>query len=429
MTTAHRFSFLLTASLVVCLPGCGGSAPSNPTTADSANTSSSETVKQSDPAASKAKTDDTKEAPPAKIEENSAAAAVVKTLRALESGHLTDAYDFLPPTYQADVDELVHDFADRMDPEVWSRLFGTLRKCNQVLQTKKDFILALDLFRDRPEAAPYRKHWDSMVQLVGNFVDSDAADLSKLKRVTARSLFPGKVSPVLQQFDAIGLAFGANLARQFAGVTVTPIRSEGAEHVVAIRGPSDDKPAEFVYVQHDGRWLPKPLVEHWQAGLAVDRAWLAKLPERIKVVKPQILDSLSQANEILDQLLAADSRDKFEQAAGPAILMLAVAWPNLQLLVRQAIAGKGELPHVTISINRELTERELTSLVQAVLKPLRESGSDYTLLANDGRTLCRILRIGEVAPLRESLATHFSIPADDVHYDQDSATIKVELAP
>ena len=83
----------------------------------------------------------------------------------------------------------------------------------------------------------------------------------------------------------------------------------------------------------------------------------------------------------------------------------------------------------TISINRELTERELTNLVATILKPLRESGTDYTLLSNDGRTLCRLARISDIASLRESLATHFSIPAEDVTFDPDSSTIKVELAP
>ena len=261
------------------------------------------------------------------------------------------------------------------------------------------------------------------------FADSDAAELSKLKHVIARSLLPGKASPSLPQLEEIGRALGASLALQFVGVTVTPLRSEGPEEVVAIRGPNDEKPTEIVYVKQDGRWLPKSLVEGWNEGITANRDWLQKLPECIKTVKPQLLEALSQADEILDQLLAAGNREQFEQAAGPAILSLAIAWPNLQLLARRAVSGQSQLPHVTISINRELTENELTKLVAVILDPLRESGSDYTLLANNGRTLCRLSRIGDIASLRESLATHFTIPGDDVQFDQDASTIKVELAP
>lgn len=428
MMTVPRFNLLLTAGLAVGLFGCGGATPTSKPTPPEPGAKATSVDKPAD-GKSSTTTNDVKPPQPPPIDEKSAAAAILKTLRALEAGHLAEAYDFLPPAYQADLDGLVHEFADRMDPEVWSRLIGTGRKSIEVLRTKRDFILALDLFRDRPEVEPYRKHWDSTLQFLATLAASDAADLSKLKQATARSLLPGRASPALQQFDVIGLALGANLARQFVGVTVTPVRTEGAEQIVALRGPNDEQPTEITYVQVDGHWLPKSLVEHWNEGIEADRAWLRKLPERIKAVKPRLLEALSQTDEILDQLLAADNREQFEQAAGPAILSLATAWPNLQSLVRQAVSGQGELPHVTISINRELTERELTKLVATLLKPLRESGTDYTLLSNDGRTLCRLARISDIASLRESLATHFSIPADDVTFDPDSSTIKVELAP
>jgi hypothetical protein len=345
----------------------------------------------------------------------------------LEQGNLAEAYDFLPPSYQADIDGLIHEFANRMDPEIWSRLIGTTRKTIDVLKTKKELILDLDLFRNRPEVEPYRKSWDSSLEILSHLSHSDAAELASLKKVTARSLLPGKASATPQQFDAIGLALGANLARQFAGVTVTPVRTEGTEETIAIRGPTDEEPSEVVYVKHDGRWLPKSLVDHWDEGIKTDRVWLEKLPDRIKVVKPQILEALSQADEILDQLLAAGNRERFEQAAGPAILSLATAWPNLQLLARQAMTGESTLPSVTITINRQLSEAEAGKFTATVLKPLNEAGSDYTFLANDGRTFCRIQRVDDMIALQVTLATYFKVPAADVRYDRDAATITIDL--
>lgn len=362
------------------------------------------------------------------IDENSAAAAVLKTLKRLEAGNLAEAYDFLPPSYQADLDGLLHDFATAMDPELWSRMSGTARKAIKLLQTRKDLVLDLDLFRHRPEAEPYRQHWDSTLTLLAAFVEEGASDLTTLKKRTVRSLLPGESAAGLP-LEMIGKALGANLAQQFAGVTVTPVRTDGAEQVVAIRGPHDAKPTEFVYVQHDGQWLPKSLVEGWNDGIQEDQTWIARLPERLKAVKPRLLDALSDADEILDQLQTADNKQQFEQAAGPAILTLATAWPNLMSLYRQAVAGQQELPHISISINRELTERELSQLVAAVMKPLREAGSDYTLLANDGKTYCRLVRINDLARLRQDLATHFSIPLDDVQVDREEAALKIDLAP
>lgn len=421
---------VLTVAIALWLLGCGGAKPvpetKPPAPPIASSTSTGSSIQPSEkPSTAQVVAPST---PPA-VDANSAAGAVQKVLQTLEAGNLAEAYDFLPPTYQSDVDALLHEFADRIDPEVWSRLIETCRKSLEVLKTRKQEILALDLFRDREESEPYRKHWDSSLQLLRTLVDSDAAELSKLKQISVRSLLPGKASPAptLQQFDALGLALGTNLARQFAGVTVTPVRTEGAVQVVAIRGPNDEQPVEFSYIQHEGRWLPKSLVEHWNEGIKADRAWLDKLPERIKIIKPRLMEALSQTDEILDQLLAADNREQFEQAAGPAILSLATAWPNLQLMARQAVSGETELPHASISINRELTEAELTRFVAAVLKPLQESGSDYTVLANDGRTVCRVMRISDVVLLQASLATHFKIPAASVQLDRDASKINIDL--
>lgn len=426
-----RFCAVFAAGLAVWLIGCGASTPtpSAPESTTPDSTAQNKTPIEK-PAAMAPSTVESKSVPPAvaaPVHANSAAGAVMKTLQALEEGNLALAYDFLPPTYQADVDGLIHEFGNRMDPEVWSRLIGTSRKVIEVLKSKKDLILDLDLFRNRPEVEPYRKSWDSSLELLSHLANSNAAELATLKQVTARSLLPGKTSATPQQFDALALALGANLARQFAGVTVSPVRVDGENEVIAIRGPKDEDSTEVVYVKHDGRWLPKSLVEHWDEGIKADRVWLEKLPARIKAVKPQILDALGQADDILDQLLAAGNREQFEQAAGPAILSLATAWPNLQLLARQAMTGESTLPGVTITINHQLTEQEASRFSATVLKPLNEAGSDYTFLANDGRTFCRLQRIDDLISLQATLATYFKIPAANVKYDRETSTISVDL--
>ncbi|MEI8379948.1 MAG: hypothetical protein WCJ09_07460 [Planctomycetota bacterium] len=411
--------WILLAGCLLCGLGCGGTKPTQPATAVDA------TKPTDKPPAASTNTGTTSSIP--KIEEDSAAAAVLTTLKGLEAGKLAEAYDFLPGSYQSDLDGLLHDFAGKMDPEIWSRLTGAARKTIAFLKSKKEFLLELDLFRNRPEAEPYRQHWDSTLTLLTSLVEDDASDLAKLKQITLRSLLPGKSSA--GTLDVLGQAIGANVSRQFAGVTVTPVRTNGAEQVVAIRGPHDDKPTEFVYVKHDGKWLPKSLVERWDAGIKEDREWLARLPERIKAIKPKLLDALSQADEVLDQLQSAADKQQFEQAVGPAILQMASAWPGMVSLFRQTVAGQEEMSQLSIKINRELTESELSKLVANVLKPLRESGSNYTLLANDGRTLCRITHVSDVAKLRQSLATHFSLPIDDVPLDRDEATIQIKLTP
>ena len=361
------------------------------------------------------------------VDGDSAFASVKQTLAAIQCGDLAAAYEFLPPGYQSDIDGLVREFAAQMDAEVWARLFGTLRKSVAVLRTKKAFILELDLFANRPEYEPMRKHWDEAVSLLDQFATSSAGDLESLKQASAKSLLPGDASNIVQHLDAIGLGVGADLARQFADIKVAELKAAGDEHVLSFQGPRDERPIEIVYVKHDGHWLPKSLVVQWSAGIEADRAWLAKLPEQIKAAKPRVLEALTQADGLLDQLLAANNREEFQQAVGPAILSLALAWPRLQQLAQQSASGKTDLPPVTIFINRELSEGDQTQLIVAVLKPLHAAGTDYTLLANDGKTTCRLTRVADVVSLRQSLAKHFGLKLADVSFDHESAQLKVEL--
>ena len=142
-----------------------------------------------------------------------------------------------------------------------------------------------------------------------------------------------------------------------------------------------------------------------------------------------MLESLTQADGLLDQLLASNNRDEFQQAVGPALLSLALAWPRMQQLAQQSASGKSDLPPVTIAINRELSESEQTKLIDVVVKPFQATGSDYTLLANDGRTLCRLTKVADVPLLRESLAKHFGLKPDEVPFDKEESRIKVELEP
>ena len=361
------------------------------------------------------------------LDDDSALATVQRTLGAIQRGDLAGAYEFLPPSYQSDVDSLVHEFASKMDAEVWTRLFATLRKSVEVLRTKKAFILELDLFANRPEYEPMRKHWDEAVTLLDQFATSRTGDLESLQQASAKSLLPGDASNIVKQLDAIGLGVGADLTRQFADIKVEQIKVTGDEHVLSFQSPRDEQPVEIAYVRHDGRWLPKTLVAQWSAGIEVDRVWLAKLPDQIKVAKPRVLEALTQADSLLDQLLAAQNRDEFQQAVGPAVLSLALAWPRMQQLAQQSAAGKTDQPPVTIAIHRELTESEQRKLIDAVLKPLHTTGTDYTLLANDGKTTCRLTRVTDVASLRESLAKHFGLKPDDVTFDAESSRLSVAI--
>src|SRR5947207_8913046 len=58
----------------------------------------------------------------------SAAAAVLAVVDGLKENRLDAFWDFLPASYQKDLNDLVHRFAERMDPQLWAKSVVTLRK-------------------------------------------------------------------------------------------------------------------------------------------------------------------------------------------------------------------------------------------------------------------------------------------------------------
>src|SRR5581483_10484592 len=69
--------------------------------------------------------------------------AIRLALNGIKKGRLEQAYDFLPFSYQQEIDGLLQSFATRMDPDLWNELFAVLRKGVDVLKTKKEFVLPL----------------------------------------------------------------------------------------------------------------------------------------------------------------------------------------------------------------------------------------------------------------------------------------------
>ena len=54
----------------------------------------------------------------------------------------------MPRRFREDINGLVHDFAKKMDPQLWSRSFATWKKLARVLAEKKAFILSQPSFEN-----------------------------------------------------------------------------------------------------------------------------------------------------------------------------------------------------------------------------------------------------------------------------------------
>ena len=79
------------------------------------------------------------------------------TVRAVAAGladrHPEILWQALPPTYQKDISELTHAFAERMDPAVWDAVFALGSRTVGLLRDKKDLILSTSMVQAAGEEA------------------------------------------------------------------------------------------------------------------------------------------------------------------------------------------------------------------------------------------------------------------------------------
>jgi len=343
-----------------------------------------------------------------------AEATFQQTLIAFQEGRLDAAYDFLPPSYQADVEKVVHDFAGKMDAELWSNGFATLSKVGTLLKSKKPLILGLDQVKKSSVAQAITPHWDAIATAVQDVARSEISTVEGLKRADVHKL----LAAVSQSLNGLPLP-------KFGDVKVHTVSSDSNSAILTYEESKNGESHQVEFVKIEGKWLPKSIVQSWPTGLADAQARLTDLPSRIALVKPGMLQQLEVVNGMLDQLQQAKTADEFNSAAGPLIFALVFGIRQSEQAVLDAAANPHRGPPVHLVISRELSDEQLTKLKQAVLSSLDDPKVNFEMIANDGKTRCRFTSIPDAEALVSVLQKHFD--GANVRLSSGTKTIQIEL--
>ena len=410
MFRALRLWFILSVATTL---GCGQAKPV------------AETASNSEPVAKAASTTQT---PKVKVEPTSTAslvatasdgtaqAAFQNTLIAFQEGRLDRAYDFLPQSFQTDVENIVKTFADKMDAELWSDAFNLLKKVATVLKTKKEMILGLDGVKKFPQIDQIKPHWDAIADGLNDAATSEVADLSQLKKAGVRQL----------------LASGSRLLSgmplpQFGDVKVTTVKTDGDSATLSYTESRGSEPKEVEFVRVEGKWLPKTIATGWTSGVEETRAKIGELSNRISAWKPEVTKQFDTISGMLDQIQSSKTPQEFQSAVMPLVFTMAFGAQIAQQAIRDAEGSSRKENSIYCVINRELTDSELTALKDVVLKSMEGTGltPDYELIPNDGKTRCRFTPVADPESLISLLKKHFS--GASLRWDSTTKTIFLDL--
>jgi hypothetical protein len=249
-------------------------------------------------------------------------AAVRAVLEGIERKELTALWQFLPASYQRDLQTLVRQTGERMDPEVWDRSMAVVRHAAQVMKSKEKW-LQTPAANEPPVTGPAAQmgpvNYAQLAQLLELLADSELGRTETLKTLDLGA-WTGKVGrPLLEQISVFARRMPADpLARTLTGLQDLKFRSRDVKDdsaTVEIVMPNES-PVEVPYVKIDGKWIPVDLANGWIEGLGQAQARLAVVlaPDNLATLKPQLLTGLNVMDDWLKRLEEAPSKEAFDFA-------------------------------------------------------------------------------------------------------------------
>ncbi len=249
---------------------------------------------------------------------------------AIESNDLHGAWHFLPESYQADANGILHEFAEKMDAQLWNAGTGTFQKVEEVLRTKKNLILQNEILAQMPGKAELEENYDHLVNILGILKSSDLMDLDKLKTAdlgrilstTGNSLMNEAAKMEVEgSMEIPGLSDVKDAQSEMANMKAELISEEGDEAVVRITGDGDHD-AEVEFVRVEGKWIPKDLAEEWPEMIREFREGLQEIGQIPPGEKQQIMMGINMVNGVLDQMLAAETPEDMQNVLAGVMGMM-----------------------------------------------------------------------------------------------------------
>jgi hypothetical protein len=234
----------------------------------------------------------------------------------------------LPAKYQADVKELISEFAGKMDPEVWNKSFAMLGKAAKVLDKKKEFVLGMADQGPVPISPDQREQldqqWDRVVGIFEDLIKSEIKTVDGLKKLDPERFLATTGSKFSKNIKDLAAAVGdeqtAAKIDNLKETKTTVLKSGGDQATVKIE-ITGEPAQEIEMVKVDGKWLPADMVANWDTNIAQMKSSIAQM-EISGENKESALAMISTCDQAFDKMLAAETQEQFSEAASGLMPMV-----------------------------------------------------------------------------------------------------------
>jgi hypothetical protein len=253
------------------------------------------------------------EAPPEAVQ------AVVEGLVDNEPQVLWDA---LPPSYQADIREVINTFCTYMDADIYDRAFGVLAKAVRVMKEQEEFMFNSPIALSVPMLeSSMGSQWDETIGLLNTIAKSDLSSLDSLSRMDPGDFLASTGHQVMDRVEDLRSRaqrsprpnpwerIGQALEEAQIDFTLT----SDTQGSLRFSSATNDVVREVELTQVEGRWVPSEMAAAWAERVEEAKANMAKLsgPEFEKA-KPMLSMALGSLEGAMDALLQAESQQEFD---------------------------------------------------------------------------------------------------------------------
>jgi|ETNmetMinimDraft_26_1059896.scaffolds.fasta_scaffold45056_1 hypothetical protein len=224
----------------------------------------------------------------------------------------------LPATYQQDLTALTHEFAAKMDAEVYDKIIATLQKTVTLAEDKKEFILSSSYMEmAAAERADAERGYDAVVDILETLLNSEISSVESLKSIDYESFLASTGGKIMDKVAAVSKAspddpYTNEFKAKLSDATYELVSAEGDSAVVRVTA-ADGESELLDLVRVEGRWVPKEMADDWTETIGSARDELANMSEEeVASNKMQILMGVAMVDSFIDQLAATSTQEEFE---------------------------------------------------------------------------------------------------------------------
>ena len=246
-------------------------------------------------------------------------AVVMQVAKAVENNQPQAVFKALPASYQSDINSVIADATKKIDSEIWNEVQTLLKQVLKISKAKKSLILETRMLASNPKKKELSASWDQGIEMFETVINSDFADINKLRKGDVASLLAGSGAKIMKQVKAANVDNSdykemKESLDKLKSIKASVESQDGDTAKVKIE--ADGETSETVdFVRIEGKWIPKDMADSFAAKITEARAKIAKIDftsEEGKAAKAKIMQQIGMAKTMIVQAEAAKTSAELE---------------------------------------------------------------------------------------------------------------------